>query len=43
MDDVLDAYALAQVAQRIRLGSAARLPAEQPQRDGRGLRMEIWY
>jgi predicted RNase H-like nuclease len=43
MDDVLDAYALAQVAQRIRRGSAARLPAEQPQRDGRGLRMEIWY
>ena len=42
-DDVVDAYVLAHVADRIRRRSAVRLPAAEPQRDKRGLRMEIWY
>jgi predicted RNase H-like nuclease len=43
LDDVLDACALAVVADRRRRGLARRLPACQPPRDARGLRMEIWY
>ena len=44
LDDVLDAYALAYVADCIRRGTARRLPSlGRPQRDGRGLRMEIWF
>jgi predicted RNase H-like nuclease len=42
-DDVVDAYVLALVADRIRRKSAVRLPSAEPQRDNRGLRMEIWY
>ena len=42
-DDVVDAYVLAHVADQIRRGSAVRLPSVEPQRDKRGLRMEIWY
>ncbi len=42
-DDVIDAYVLAHVAGRIRRRSAVRLPSAEPQRDKRGLRMEIWY
>jgi predicted RNase H-like nuclease len=42
-DDVVDAYVLAHAAERIRRGSAVRLPATRPLRDKRGLRMEIWY
>jgi predicted RNase H-like nuclease len=41
-DDVVDAYVLAHVADRIRRRSAVRLPSAEPQRDKRGLRMEIW-
>lgn len=40
-DDVLDACALALVARRHEAGLARRLPDEPP-RDARGLRMEIW-
>jgi len=43
LDDVVDAYVLAHVADRIRRGSAAQLPASDPPLDARGLRMEIWY
>ncbi len=42
-DDVADAYVLAHVADRIYRRSAVRLPAAEPRRDKRGLRMEIWY
>lgn len=42
-DDILDAYALSRVAARIRGSLALRLPAGDPPRDGKGLRMEIWY
>ena len=42
-DDVVDAYVLALVADRIRRGSAVRLPTAKPPCDRRGLRMEIWY
>jgi predicted RNase H-like nuclease len=42
-DDVLDAYALALTAGRIDAGSAVRLPKSDPERDAKGLRMEIWY
>lgn len=42
-DDVLDACALAIVAARRWHGLAQRLPARDPPRDARGLRMEIWY
>jgi predicted RNase H-like nuclease len=40
-DDLLDAAACAWTARRIALGRAVRLPSE-PDRDVRGLRMEIW-
>lgn len=40
-DDLLDACILANVARRRIAGEAIRLP-EEPARDGRGLRMEIW-
>lgn len=43
LDDVIDAYILAHVADRIRLKSAVRLPSGETQRDKRGLRMGIWY
>ncbi|MGH8472253.1 MAG: DUF429 domain-containing protein [Gammaproteobacteria bacterium] len=43
LDDVLDAYALAITASRLHGGSAVRLPESKPERDGNGLRMEIWY
>ncbi len=43
LDDVVDAYVLAHVADRIRCGSGARLPASDPPLDARGLSMEIWY
>jgi predicted RNase H-like nuclease len=43
LDDVLDAYALAIVADRRRRGLAHCLPACEPLRDAKGLRMEIWY
>jgi predicted RNase H-like nuclease len=42
-DDVVDAYVLALVADRIRRGAGVRLPAGKPAHDRRGLRMEIWY
>ena len=41
-DDLLDAYVLTRTALRIANGQASRLPVN-PQVDGRGLRMEIWY
>lgn len=41
-DDVIDAAACAYAARRLLSGEAERLPPEPP-RDGRGLRMEIWY
>jgi len=40
--DLLDAYAALLSAKRIFTGEAERLPP-QPERDARGLRMEIWY
>ena len=44
LDDILDAYALAELADRIRRGVAQRLPSgARPKRDRRGLRMEVWY
>ena len=42
-DDLIDAAACALVAEHARRGRATRLPAEEPPRDGRGLRMEIWF
>ena len=42
LDDVLDACALAIVADRRRRGLARCLPAGEPPRDAKGLRMEIW-
>lgn len=42
-DDVLDAYALAITAERIHTSNAVRLPESEPDRDARGLRIEIWY
>lgn len=41
-DDLLDAFALAWTALRVARGTAGRVPPYPP-RDGRGLRMEIWY
>jgi predicted RNase H-like nuclease len=41
-DDVLDAVAACWSAERVHLGSAARVPAGPPPVDARGLRMEIW-
>ena len=40
-DDVLDAAVLAHTACRIMMGRAARMP-EDIERDGTGLRMEVW-
>ena len=42
-DDVLDAAACALAAKQILKGHGERLPAGEPPRDARGLRMEIWY
>ena len=42
-DDVLDAAVCALVARDSLLGRAQRVPADPPERDARGLRMEIWY
>lgn len=41
-DDLLDAAACALAAERALAGRGCRLPRD-PARDGRGLRMEIWY
>ena len=41
-DDVLDACVAAWTAERIAAGTARRVP-EDPPRDARGLRMEIWF
>lgn len=41
-DDLLDAAVLTVTAERILRGEAVRLGGT-PERDGRGLRMEIWY
>lgn len=41
-DDILDACAACWTARRIAEGTATRIPQE-PHRDARGLRMEIWY
>lgn len=40
-DDLLDACILAHAARRVASGTALRLP-EEPGRDARGLRMEMW-
>jgi len=42
-DDVIDAAACALAAKRILAGEGEQLPASEPPRDARGLRMEIWY
>lgn len=42
LDDILDAYALAWLALQITLGRARQIP-DDPPRDGRGLRMEMWH
>lgn len=42
-DDLIDACALALSAQRMLEGKGERLPADDPPRDAKGLRMEIWY
>lgn len=41
-DDILDAHAACWTAQRLHRGTAQRLPEENPPRNARGLRMEIW-
>ena len=41
-DDLLDAAALAVAAEDMHAGTAFRVP-DRPDRDARGLRMEIWY
>jgi predicted RNase H-like nuclease len=41
LDDLLDAAAACWTAWRITEGEAVRIP-EQPAKDARGLRMEIW-
>ncbi|WP_027287467.1 DUF429 domain-containing protein [Rhodovibrio salinarum] len=43
MDDVLDAGVCALVARDQLAGRARRVPETTPDRDARGLRMEIWY
>jgi predicted RNase H-like nuclease len=43
LDDVVDAYILANLAGRIWRGVGNRVPVGQPPKDRRGLRMEIWY
>ncbi len=42
-DDLFDAAVLCLTAERIAGGAGIRLPADDPPRDARGLRMEIWY
>ena len=42
-DDLLDAAACALAARDMLAGRARRLPASEPPRDARGLRMEIWF
>ncbi|MHA1538076.1 MAG: DUF429 domain-containing protein [Alphaproteobacteria bacterium] len=42
-DDLLDACALALSAERMLKNKGQRLPADEPPRDAKGLRMEIWY
>ncbi|MGE0715516.1 MAG: DUF429 domain-containing protein [Alphaproteobacteria bacterium] len=42
-DDLFDAAALSDTAANMAAGTAVRLPAGEPPRDSRGLRMEIWY
>lgn len=41
-DDVLDAHAACWTARRIHNGTAQRCPPDDPPRNARGLRMEIW-
>lgn len=41
-DDVLDAHATCWTAVRLQRGTAQRLPEEEPPRNAKGLRMEIW-
>ena len=43
LDDVVDAYVLANLAHRILRGVGNRMPEGRPPEDSRGLRMEIWY
>lgn len=43
LDDLADALVLADVASRAAGGTAFRVPAGDPPRDARGLRMEIWF
>lgn len=43
LDDVVDACALAHAARCILEGDGCRVPAGEPPRDARGLRMETWY
>lgn len=43
VDDVLDACVLAHVAWLIHRREAYRVPASEPPRDARNLRMEIWF
>jgi len=43
VDDILDACVLAHVAWLIRRREAYRVPAAEPPRDARNLRMEIWF
>ncbi|MCC7272800.1 MAG: DUF429 domain-containing protein [Alphaproteobacteria bacterium] len=43
VDDLLDAAALSHTATLMAAGAATRLPAGDPPRDARGLRMEIWF
>lgn len=43
IDDVLDACVLSHVAWLIRQREAYRVPATEPPRDARNLRMEIWF
>jgi predicted RNase H-like nuclease len=41
-DDILDAHATCWTARRLHQGAAQRLPADEPPRNEKGLRMEIW-
>lgn len=41
-DDILDAYAACWTAGRLRRGAARRVPPDDPPRNAKGLRMEIW-
>ena len=42
-DDILDAAVCAVAARDMREGRGSRVPATDPPRDARGLRMEIWF